>query len=293
MRRAPGTLMVDKGAMDHVKLMADPCEGRLVPAAYPQPGGGAIQRFRGVITVGAGAGETAGFFHWSPAVNEYIANGAATGATNYTPTPATVFPGLAFTAGTGNSALTFRCLAACARVITNASEMNRSGVIYAGQTNLAYYGNNAGSQTNVNTSVSGLPVSARMPAKHLEVLWVPGESDQIFRSDEASSSFGLGQGVTVNSVSFGFVGAPSGTGVTVEVTAVYEINYNANGNVVSSPGPITATPWTQVLGAFYKYIRDSPVIIDTVRKGVEYMGVAASSQPGRLVAGAARLALAM
>lgn len=287
--------MLDKAAIDHIKLMADPCEGRLVPAAYPTPGGGAIQRFRAVVALGTGAGETSGIFHWIPGENEYFANGAATPTTNFTPGALSVFPGLSYTPGTGNSAVLFRCAAACLRVITNASEMNRSGVVYGGQTQSNYFAFNVGSSTNVSTSVSGLPVSARMPAKHLEILWVPSAIDHTFDSDNS----GLGTTITADpnggrsAITFGFVGAPAASGVTLELTAVYEIQYNANGNVVSQPSPVTPMPWSSILSGFYKFINNSPVIIDTVRKGVEYMGVAASSQPGRLVAGAARLALAM
>lgn len=289
------SMLLDKASMDHIKLMADPCGGRLVPPAYAQPGGGAIQRFRNVINCGTAAGETSGVFHWTPGINEYVSNGAATPTTAFTPAGQTMFATLQTGTGAGiNSACTFRCLAACIRVITNASEMNRAGVAYAGQTDSQYLQAQGTNVTNVSQVIGGLPISSRMPAKMVEILWTPSEADQSFYTDMAGSTYSLGQSFNYSSVTFGFVGGPATTGVTVEVTGVYEINFPSfSATITSKPGPITAVPWSSVLYHFYKYISDSPVIIDTVRKGVEYLGAAASSQPGRLVASAARLALTM
>lgn len=285
---------LDAGAIAHIKLMADPCQGRLVPAAYPSPGGGAVVRLRQVITVGTNTGETAGIFHWVPGYNEYIANGGATPGSSFTPVPISAIPGLSTLSGSGNSAVSFRCIAACARLGTNASEMNRSGFVYAGQTNADYYGPNAGSTTNVSLSIGGLPVMARMPAKHLEVLWAPMNGDQDYFVDGNTSGFNIGQGNSNAAITIGFTGSPAGVGVQIELIGVYEVNYNStSGFVTSMPSPVTTSPWSKVLNTFYQVINNAPVIVDTMRSGMEYMNTVMNSVPGRAVAGAARLALTL
>lgn len=286
------TFMLDRGAADHVGLLADPCQGRLVPPAYPSPGGGAIIRLKTIVSLANNTGETAGVFHWIPGRNEYYNNGAATNTTNFTPTASSVFTQLTFNAA-GNSAASFRCVAACARAMCNTSEMNRAGFIWAGPTTNSFYGNNGGSAVNVSAASWGLPVLARVPAKYLEVLWTPNESDMAFATDSVLDGTGISSNFTNHSaITITASGLPAGTGLTLELTAVYEINYAANsGYVTATPSPVSQTPWPQILGAYYKVIHNAPVIIDTVRRITEYIGAAASSQPGRLVAGAARLAL--
>lgn len=291
--RGPSGFYLDGAALAHAKLLADPCQGKIVPAAYPNPGGGCLQRFRSIFTVGTGAGETCGLVHWVPGTNEYYANGAATATTSYLPTSGTVFQGLAGVAGTGCSLTTFRCVAACLKVIPNASEMNRSGICYAGQTTGDFYGNNLGSTTTIQGSVASLPVSTRVPAKSLDVLWTPSASDQQFGADILTVTSPPGQGPSWNAMTVGAIGMPAASGLTVEFTAVYEINYNSNGIVNSTPVPSTTTPWNNTLIAFNRLINNAPVIIDTVRAGVEHFTAAANSQPGRAITGAVLHALAL
>lgn len=279
--------------MDHVKLMADPCNGRLVPAAYAQPGGGAIQRFRTVIGLGTAAGETCGIFQWTPGINEYYANGAATSSSTFSPTSNTVFGALQTANGIGTTAVEFRCLAACLRVISNASESNRAGVVYAGLTDSTYYGYNAAGTSSVQTAVGGLPVSSRMPAKHVEVLWAPSSLDQNFNVDLSGVGTGITQGIggTQNALTFGFIGGPAASGVTLELTAVYEINYSASSGAIScKSAPASVTPWGATLKAFYETINNSPVIIDTARRALEYFNSQGGST-GRLLGAAGRVAM--
>jgi len=287
--RGTSDYYVDGAAMEHIKLMSDPCQGRLVPPAYPQPGGGAIQRFRASGAYAVGAADTALLFHWTPGINEFINNAAVSGATNFTPNPGTVFPALANTSGVGTSATNFRCVAACLKIFTNASEANRAGMVFAGQTTNQYMGINGAAVTNVNTMLAGLPVTARVPSKCLEILWCPSLGDQGFYADYTGATVVNAQAMSsYGSCTFCALGLPAGTGLTVEMTAVYEINYGSNGNVVSTPAPITSTSWNNVLRAYSAFINYAPVIVDTARTAIEYMGMASSSQPGRAVAGASR-----
>lgn len=285
---------VDGAAMAHAKLMADPCGGRLVPPAYPQPGGGAIQRFRAIASYGTGAGDTAVLFHWTPTINEFIINAAVSAATAFVPNIQTAFAGLSNAVGVGTSALNYRVIAACVRVLTNASEANRAGLIYAGQTSVQYLGQNAGATTSVAAASASLPITARVPSKHLEVLWTPALGDQSFVADYTGVSAVLGQASSAySSITVGASGLPAGTGLTFELTLVAEINYNSNGNVVATPPPVTTTPWNNVLRTFSALIKNAPVIVDTARETIEYFGIAKSSQPGRPVAGGAQRYITM
>lgn len=288
------SVYIDEPAMAHARLLADPCQGRLVPAAYPQPGGGAIQRFRVVLSTATGAGDTAAMFHWVPGLNEYYNNASVAPGTVFTPAINTVFPGLSLTPGVGTSATTFRCLAACMRVMTNASEANRAGMLYAGQTSAAYYGTNAAAGASVQSSINGLPVTSRVPSRYLEVLWTPLLADQSFVVDSLGTASTLGQGnYAYGACTFGALGLPVGTGLTIELTGVYEINYASNGNVVANPPPVTLSSWQSVLRAYNSIIHNAPVVVDSISRAVDYIGAAASSQPGRLVAGAAMRYLTM
>jgi hypothetical protein len=128
-QRRPSTrspVTIDGAAVAHIRLMADPCMGRLTPPAYPGSTNGAIMRFRNVISLATGASETAGLFHWNPSINEYYANGAATATTAYTPSASSMFTYLQ-TGGTSNLGQVYRCIAGCVRIIFNGSENNRGG----------------------------------------------------------------------------------------------------------------------------------------------------------------------
>lgn len=280
--------------MDHARLMADPCQGRLVPPAYPQPGGGSIQRFRSIASFGTGAADTAVLFHWTPSTNEFVINAAVAPTTNFLPNVGTVFPNLANTTGVGAQSLSYRVIAACVRVMTNASEANRSGLIYAGQTNPQYVGINGAALTNVQTVCASLPVTSRVPSKHLEVLWSPQIGDQSFNTDFAGVNYGNGQAAPgYGSITIGASGLPPGSGLTFEITMVAEVNYVTGGSVIATPLPVTTTPWNNVLRAFGALIKYAPVIIDTARESIDYFGVAGPSYPGRNISGAAQKYITM
>ncbi len=280
-------MALDGAAIDHIKLMADPCLGRLCKPAYPTVSNGAIMRFRNVFQIGVGAGETCGLFHWSPGANEAYANGAATVATAYTPTGNSVFNYLT-TSSSSNTGILFRCVAACAKVMFNGSEMNRGGVIYAGNTATGSYGIDSGATTtSVGTSVQNLPYTCRIPSRSFEILWVPNEGDLLQNTDILGSTIGVGQGASLPgaAITIGFVGMPATTGVTVEVTGVYEVEYQAGNNMVSAVGPPTSlTPWAATIKGFFNYIKDSPVIMDGVKAAIDYVSPAGPAVMGANIA---------
>lgn len=287
--RAMPRITMDGGAVDHINLMRNPCQGRLVPPAYATTGGGAIMRFRRVITLGGATGENAGIFHWLPGLNQFFANGAAGSTSTFTPSSASMFTFLT-TSGTNNdtSATSFRAVAACARILTNASEMNRSGIVYAGMTDGQYYGTKGAAVANVEISVGGLPFTTRMPSKSLEILWIGGALDTEFYVDLDNTTIVVGEAYSRNAITFGFTGGATATGVTIEVTGVYEVNFPSRNNLVASKGPpSTNTPWSTIANGFFKAIANSPVIVDGLNRVVDFAASGGASTVGGYAARAA------
>lgn len=273
-----GTVMMDGAAMDHIKLLADPCMGKMVYPAYASSTNGCLMRFRSLVQIGTSGGETCGAFHWVPGVNFVWANGAATTTTAYTPSATSNYPFLVTNSG-NSTGISFRCVAACARVIFNGSEMNRGGIVYAGNTNGATYG--TGNATNVNQVLSMLPYTARTPSKFMEVLWVPNEEDMVPYTDSNTVGVGIGEGPNHAAITVAVAGLPAATGVSIECTGVYEVIFGANNNLVSSVGaPPSATPWGSVLRGFFSAVKGSTVLLDGVSKALDYVGPNAAATLG-------------
>lgn len=265
---------LDAAAIAHIKLMADPCNAPLVYPAYEFPGGGAIIRYRRIVTCGTSTGETAGGLCWAPGVNEFWNNGGAAINSTFIPNRGTMFNPLSTATTSGQTTLnSFRCIGACARMITNASESNRSGLVFVGNadTTLAWGSNaNTGSMT-AELLASSLPISTRSPAKFAEVIWIPGHADTEFNSDD-TASFTSSSSTSRSCLSFAFTGAPPAAGYTFECTAVYEVKFGMSSGVISTVSPPTSSSsWNVVLRGLDKFIRSSPVLIDGVSRASDYV----------------------
>lgn len=284
--RQKSMAMLDGAAMDHIRLMADPCNGKLCPPAYESPGGGALIRYRAIVNFGTGAGETAGVFSWAPGANETIGNGGVASTTSFTPSRNTMFAALSTSANsaTGTS---YRCVAACVRMITNASETNRSGIVYAGNTDYNQYWWNGTGQTSVESVLPGLPITTRAPSKSLEVVWAPAESDTDFVNDSLGTSLQQG-GYGRSAITIAFTGAPAATGYTLEITGVYEVAYGLNqGTLATRSPPASSSSWNNVLRGLSQFINNSPVMIDGVRRLTDYVQQAGASYIGTTASRAA------
>lgn len=291
-RNGPNTrIMLDGAAADHIRLLADPCNGKMVYPAYPSGQNGAVMRLRSVIQLGIGAGETCGMFHWTPGANEYYCNGAATPSTTFAPVSSSVFS-LLQTAAASNNGTMFRCVAACVKILYNGSENNRGGVIYAGNTAAASFGasTTGGVTATVATSVAPLPYTTRVPSNSMEVLWVPNEADQNYFSDNANSGASVRQDSSTNAaITIGLIGLTAAVGVTLEVTGVYEVQFGATNNLVSSVGPpASSSPWSSVIRGLFDKIGGSTVLLNGVKSAIDYASVMG---PATMGANAARLAL--
>lgn len=286
-----GTMVsVDGAAMAHIKLMADPCMGRLVSPAYPTSTGGAVMRFRNIISLAAGTAETAGLFHWIPGNNEYFANGTIGTGAGFTPSAASMFTFLQ-TGNTSALGVSFRPVAACVRLIYNGSEQNRGGLVYAGNTSAASFGLPAGGATpNIGACLPILGFSARVPAQSMEVLWVPSDTDMGWSSDAANSGISNAPfvGESAGAITLAVVGLGAAVGVTLEVTGVYEVIYNGSGMTNAVGPPASSTPWTQTLKGFFNAIKGSTIVMDGIKSGLDYVS---SMGPASIGANAVRAAL--
>jgi hypothetical protein len=178
------------------------------------------------------------------------------------------------------------------RAITNASEANRSGLVYAGNTELNQLWGNASAvlNTDLNNVVSGLPVCTRSPSKQLEVYWLPGPLDTHFWADDQNTSITGGSGGR-STVTIAFSGAPPTTGYVIECTGVYEVVYPFASGIVTAVGaPPSRTSWNVVLRSLLQYMNNSPVVIDGMRKAIDYVSAAGQSYLGTA---ASRVAVGM
>lgn len=281
-KRKPTTMrssvMLDGAALDHIKLMMDPCLGKMVYPAYSTSSNGSLMRFRNVISVATGATETCGVFHWTPGINAMYANGAATTTTTFTPTLYAPYPFLQ-TGGGNSTGTSFRCVAACARIIFNGSEMNRGGIVYAGNTTSDSWGANV--SANVSQCIGTLPYASRTPSKFLEILWVPNAADTQMFTDSTGAGAAIGEGPAYSSVTAALVGLPATTGVSIETTAVYEVVFASANNLVSSVGPpASSTPFGNVLQGFFNAVKNSTVVLDGISKALDYVGPSGAATIG-------------
>lgn len=293
---------LDSGAMAHVRLMANPCTAPLVFPAYDSPSSGYLVRKKTVVSLGTGSGETAGFIHWVPGKNYIIAKGAADGGTNLNPdSVTTAFASLAGV-DTSQAPTSYRCIAACMRIITNSPESSRSGIIHVGNTDASYVnqfppnGSNVVPATKANFVASGLASSMRTPSGYVEVVWVPGTSDQSWDSQNSGfASFDNTNMATIEghaAITAAVVGHQATTGLTVELVAVYEINAGQRDSAQVVQPPTSGATFGNVIRALFRQLGGSTVALDTARSILSVAGAAYPGSSGvRLAAGLAKLVL--
>jgi hypothetical protein len=241
----------DLACMEYANLLIDPCNAKIVRPLYDSPSEGFQVRLRTITIVGGGS-ETAGIVIFNPVSNAYIQNGGALATTVFTANGNTGFGFLeSVTAG---SQISFRCTAACMKVITNASEMNRSGVCYFG--NCAAELVAPGYSMSAAAVQSALPNSQRTPQGSTEIVWLPneGSSDTWATCLSTPPTWLTG----VDCIGFAYSGDAASAGFTVELTAVYEVQYSAagpigftNGIVNTISKPPSRNSLKDALGLFY------------------------------------------
>lgn len=219
-RNLRGTL--DKAALAHAMLLADPCSAPLAHPVYPGTDSGYLIRVESFATLGNGPTDTAHIVHWTPGYPNgsgtqlLSAGGASSGATGVVASFGSLSPGIQFLGGP--SVVAARCVAACLQVSFPGTELNRSGRIHYGLTN--------GGTIDLTDSVTADGVAgtlahfARTPADMVEIYWKPSVDDTNFCDPAALGSAVIKDKRT--SITVAAAGLPAGSGLTYKFTAVYE-----------------------------------------------------------------------
>ncbi len=219
----PRNVALDPPALAYARLLSDPCNAPITHPIYPGTDAGFLFRaesFANIADPGAGAATTCGMIHWTPGyVNadntEWIFTNNANPATTGSLIAAASTPGKAFLAA---NARAVRCIAACMKITFTGSESGRSGRLHYGHTNAGML--DLGQVTSVDQIAQTLQHYSRTPADTVEIIWKPNIADAQFVDPTATAVPALRDARA--SVTMAVAGLPTGTGMTVHFTAVYE-----------------------------------------------------------------------
>jgi len=274
---------LDVAAAKWAELLADPCGAELTYPCFAGTNRGYLVRLKTSVVLGANF-----YIEWTPNMNAYTYINGTSPSTGYT--PATVQGAFSYLdSGTAVSLSGIRAVAACMKVYTNDSEMNRSGILYMGHTTnqLQVNGTN---MVNVANMASGLPHTTRVPDCTSEILWLPGEGDAI---GNQLAQTGATDGATeaYNSVSAGVTGGASG-GFTIELIGVYEVQPgNGTGIQSSYQRPVSSTPLNNVLRAVIDNVPLVKIGSQLMNKAIGFAGKVAGSFMGQTISKLGLLAL--
>lgn len=224
------TAPLDKQGQDYARLLRDPVRAPLCHPVYPGAGSGYLFRAQNLFSLALAPTETAGYVRWTPngmdgPNNELAFGSTATGAAIAANNNSA--PGKAFLQANASS---FRTVAASMRVYYNGSELNRSGRVHFGNVPDGVI------VTGTNYSVSDLQIlcehSSRTPDDYVETIWLPKDGDFEFVDPTAAAS--KLERSRMNSLMTSFSGLSPASGVTVELTAVYEWQPKTNVGISAS-----------------------------------------------------------
>lgn len=237
---------IEKALRDYVALLKDPCNGPLV-GPVGATANGYITRFEKTLEINTGQPNWG--FIWTPGAlaSTSVQDG---GFNSYvTATPSAAFntasllylndaaPGYAFLAATCQ---TFRCLAACVQVRYTDTEVNRKGIV--GSTICS-------GARSVANATEGLSISvdrARIPDQSLEVLWQPGEGDEMF-TPVSSSVLDLETRARKNAICLTGTGCQNGS-ISVRLVVVYQWTPGSNDSIILPiPTPGTGVTMARVI----------------------------------------------
>lgn len=285
---------LDKGALDWMRLLEDPCNAPLVRGCFPGLSGGMLYRTRSEVGVGATARDSMIFFHPSgnTSSNYYPIQWASSNTTGAAPVTSygTAISG-AWSAGSQ-----VRCVAACIKVRYTNSEYDRAGIVGHIMTNDPPFlngipGGTATTLPNCFAVRANAQTVYRLGEAAHEVRWLPTFEDGNFIEDPIATYN------TGNSIGFVVTGAPEGS-IYYEVTAVWEVIPATGSNLVPSlappPSNNTLNDVLRAIGDVGKWATD-PQNFSFMRKIAMggALGVRALSQAGSSLASVAPLMLTM
>lgn len=216
-------LDLDGSAARYAKLLADPCNGDLVPGPFGDGNGGMVCRFEKEYVINNSATDTCSVFAFSPMAGLVAWQTTPIVAdtdtiTLFASTTSSLHPGHTFLAANAGWQ---RCIAACVQVYYPGSELSRAGVVSLGRYPAEVI-------NDTTSSVSALRTQAnyvlRTPADMAEIVWRPTEADLLGREPFQSAAITTGNMVGTNNTCIVVTGAglPVNTGLRIRVVAVYE-----------------------------------------------------------------------
>lgn len=273
---------LDTHGAQWARLLQDPCGAPMVQGCYPGGGSGILLRFKAYAAVLTGTNQDFQF-SFTPGYNKYVFGQTLAGATGTI--GVRQFP---FAVLNGTTYDSYRCVAACARVVYLGSEGNRSGQVGSAITSSSIFDEGA---TVVGTG-GLLPVMqkvARLGEVIHETKWVPSVRDMNFVGSQDTTDYPYDR-ATITICGYTL---PAGS-CTVEMTGVYEvIPEYGSGIVASQTVPSSRNSVTDVLRA----LGDTASwafsnVVAPVIKASAGMAVQTINQSPQIMAGASRLALA-
>jgi hypothetical protein len=217
--RGPRTAL-DGQAAGFARMLADPCNAPLVHPVYPGGDSGYLFRAESFATVGTTAGDTAGIVHWTPGyvnasttqlLSVPIATSSGPGAMAINGNS----PGVAFLTANARAC---RCVAACMKVTYPGSESTRSGRVHYGATSAGML--DLGTSASSDNVATALQHFSRTPADTFELIWKPSIGDTEFNDPTEAASAVIRDRKAA--LTLCWAGLPSGVGLTIHFTAIYE-----------------------------------------------------------------------
>lgn len=240
--RPTGGLRLHDAAVRYANLLADPCNGDLVPGPFGDGYGGMVARFEKEYIINNSSTDTAAAFVFNP-FSGLVAWQTTPMVDDTNPVAWTVPAGSI--SHPGNSFLTAnaswnRCLAACVQVYYPGSELSRAGVVSLGQ----YPAEVVNDTAAVATFRQMANYVVRTPSDCAEIVWRPNHADLLGREPiPLPSVLSNMAGTNTTSLVVTAAGLPVTTGIRIRVVAVYEWMPDPlagfKNTVVRNPNPVT------------------------------------------------------
>lgn len=239
--RPIGGLKLQDAAIRYANLLADPCNGDLVPGPFGDGFGGMVARFEKEYLINNSATDTAAAFTFNPfsGLVAWQTTPLVDDTTTVTWTVASsslVHPGNSFLVA---NAAWSRCISACVQVYYPGSELSRAGVVSLGQ----YPAEVVTDPVAVATYRTMANYVMRTPADCAEIVWRPNHADLLGREPNTVYSTTPMNGTNNTSIVVTAAGLPVSTGIRIRVVAVYEWMPDPlagfKNTVTRNPNPVT------------------------------------------------------
>lgn len=237
-------LRMNEAAAKYAQLLADPCNGDLVPGPFGDGNGGMVCRFEKEYIINNSSTDTCSAFAFVPltGVVAWQTTPIVTDSDTITLTASgtgSVHPGYTFLSANAGWQ---RCIAACVQVYYPGSELSRAGVVSLGR-----YPAEIVTDTTMTVSLLRAQANyvARTPSDVAEVIWRPSEADLLGREPLSAAALPVlsnSAGTQNTALVVTGAGLPVSTGLRIRVVAVYEWQPDPlsgfKGTIVRNPNPV-------------------------------------------------------